>query len=185
MNIHGKLVTLRAICQKDSEILQQWSNDPSLWEMLGGWHFPFPIESTQKWIERLPQDSLNQRFAIEAPGMGIIGTANLVEIDWKNRHAFHGMMLGNKDIRGKGFGKDTIMAIMRYAFEELGMQRLDGSFIEYNTTSIAVYEKCGWKIEGRLRQWYFRNNRFWDKLIAGITKEDYHQYISENDYWKG
>lgn len=184
MNIHGKFVTLRAIRMEDAALLHQWANDPHLWEMLGGWHFPYPFESTQKWIEGLPKDSLNQRFAIEASDLGLIGTANLVDIDWKNRHAFHGMMLGNKDIRGKGLGKDTIMAIMRYAFEELGLQRLDGSFIEYNTTSIAVYEKCGWQIEGRLRQWYFRNNRYWDKLVAGVTKDDYLNLLAQHDYWK-
>ena len=111
----------------------------------------------------------------------MIGTANLVNINWKDRNAFHGMMLGDKNIRGKGYGKDTIMAVMRYAFEELGLQRLDGSMIEYNKPSLAVYVgKCGWKEEGRQRNWYFRKNRYWDKILVGVTRQDYLDLLEKN-----
>jgi RimJ/RimL family protein N-acetyltransferase len=94
------------------------------------------------------------------------------------------MLLGDVDIRGKGYGTDTIMAVMRYAFEELGLERLDGSMIEYNEASLAVYvKKCGWKIEGRQRNYYFRNNRYWDKIVVGVTRGDYAELVAEHHYW--
>ena len=128
---------------------------------------------------------LNQRFAIETPTDGLIGTANLVNIDWKNNHAtFGGLMLGNKEIRGKGYGMDTSMAIMHYAFDELHFERLDGLIIEYNAASIHLFlEKCGWKEEGRQRNWYFRKNRYWDKILIGITRKEYYDFIREIPYW--
>ncbi len=185
MNIMGKKVILRAIEEEDLPALHKWSNLPEIWYNLGGWHFPSSMASMQSWFESLQSDQLNQRFAIEAPDIGLIGTANLVNIDWKNRNAFHGMMLGDKDLRGKGFGVDTIMAIMRYAFEELQLERLDTTIIEYNTISINVYcKKCGWKEEGRRRNWYFRKNRYWDKFIVGIMRQEYYELIGANHYWK-
>lgn len=184
MNILGKKVLLRAIEEEDLPTLHKWANDPEIWYMLGGWHFPSSMAYQKKWFMELQNDSLNQRFAIESPDMGLIGTANLIEIDWKNNHAFHGMMLGDKDIRGKGYGIDTIMAIMRYAFGELHLERLDGSMIEYNEISLIVYcKKCGWKEEGRMRNWYFRKNRYWGKIIVGITRQDYFDLIAKNKYW--
>jgi RimJ/RimL family protein N-acetyltransferase len=183
MNIHGKKVMLRAIELTDAEKLHTWANDPHLWELLGGWHFPSSLESTRAWITNLPKDSLNQRFAIELAGSGLVGTANLVEIDWKNRNAFHGMMLGDTNQRGKGLGTDTIYALMRYAFEELGLQRLDTTIIEYNTASIHTYTKCGWQIEGTNRNFYFRKNQFWNRLVLGITREDYFTLCTESNYW--
>ena len=185
MNIKGNKVLLRAIEENDLELLNKWANDPEIWYMLGSWHFPSSMEYQKRWFMSLQDDRLNQRFAIEAPDVGLIGTANLVQIDWKNNHAFHGMMLGDKDIRGKGYGTDAIMAIMRYAFEELHLERLDGSMIEYNTISLHVYcKKCGWKEEGRLRNWYFRKNRYWDKILVGVTRDDYFALIAENKYWE-
>jgi RimJ/RimL family protein N-acetyltransferase len=185
MNIYGKKIVLRAIEESDLPLLHKWANDPDIWYQLGGWHFPSSMDVQKKWFQSLHVDNLNQRFAIESPDQGLIGTANLVEIDWKNNHAFHGMMLGDKDIRGKGYGIDTIMTVMRYAFEELHLQRLDGSMIEYNVVSLNIYlTKCGWKEEGRARQWYFRKNRYWDKVLVGVTRDDYYSLMEKNKYWE-
>jgi RimJ/RimL family protein N-acetyltransferase len=184
MNIKGKNVTLRAIEKDDLPILHKWANDPEIWNMLGGWHFPSSMDTMEKLFFNYMHDHLNQRFAIEVSDMGIIGTANLVDIDWKNNHAFHGMMLGDKNIRGKGYGVDAIMAIMRYSFEELHLQRLDGSMIEYNEISLNIYcKKLCWKEEGRQRDWYFRKNKYWDKIIVGVTKKDYLEHIISTNYW--
>lgn len=184
MNIKGKTVTLRAIEKEDLSLLHKWSNDPEINYMLGGWHFPSSQQDQEKWFNNLSLSGLNQRFAIDAPSTGLIGMANLVDINWKDRNAFHGMLLGDKDIRGKGYGRDTIMAISRYSFEELGLMRLDGSMIEYNEASINAYLKCGWKIEGRKKNYYFRKNQWWDHIIVGITKEDYFDLIKTNNYWE-
>lgn len=185
MNIIGKKVTLRAIEEKDLELLHKWANDPEIWYMLGGWHFPSSMDYMKKWFGNLMNDQLNQRFAIDTQDLGLIGTVNLVDIDWKNNHAFTGLQIGDKDIRGKGYGVDTFITIERYAFEELHLERLDGSVIEYNQIAYnMITKKCGWKEEGRQRNWYFRKNRYWDKIIVGITRNDYFELIKENNYWE-
>lgn len=184
MNIKGKYVTLRAIEIEDVPLLHKWANDPDIWYMLGGWHFPSNLSYMQKWVENLKNDPLNQRFAIDAPGVGLIGTVSLVDIDWKNNNAFTGLQLGDIDIRGKGYGVDTFMAIQKYAFEELHLERLDGSVIEFNEAGYGFITKhCGWKEEGRQRNWYFRKNRYWDRIIVGITRADYFELMDKKNYW--
>ena len=132
----------------------------------------------------MQSDTLNQRFAIEAPEVGLIGISSIMHIDWRNNHAWHGIVLGDVDIRGKGYGIDGVMATMRYAFEELHLERLDGSMIEYNKKSISFYcEKLGWKEEGRRRNYYFRKGKYWDQIVVGITKNDYEDLVKENKYW--
>lgn len=184
MNIQGKKIVLRAIEREDLPLLQKWANDTEIQYWLGGWHFPTNSNDQEKWFNNLNVNSNHQRFIIETKDLGVIGTANLVDIDWKNKNAFHGMMLGDKDIRGKGYGAETVMTIMRYAFEELGLNRLDGSMIEYNEPSLKMYvEKCGWKEEGKQRNWYFRKNRYWDRVIVGITNKDYCELLKNTNYW--
>lgn len=184
MNIRGKHVLLRAIEREDLPSLNRWANDPEIQHMLGGWHFPTSMRDQDAWFSSLNCKSVDQRFAIELPGLGMVGTANLVSIDWKNRNAFHGMMLGDKDIRGKGYGIDTIMAMMRYAFDELGLMRLDTDMIEYNYASLGVYiNKCGWIEEGRRPEWFFRSGRTWDKVLVGTTRDRYREFVDANGYW--
>ena len=141
MNIQGKILTLRAIERHDLEHLHKWANDPNTQEGIGELHFPSSMDFHTSWFENLKDDHLNQRFVVDAPDVGIIGISTIVKIDWRNRHAWHGLVIGDFSHRGKGYGVDAIMATMRYAFEELNLERLDGSMIEYNETSIAVY--CG------------------------------------------
>ncbi len=183
--IAGKKVGLRAVEADDLPTLHRWANDAELWSNLGGWRFPSSFDSIQRWFAGLKDNALNQRWVIETLDThALIGTANLVDIDWKNRHAFHGMMLGPADLRGQGYGRDTVMAVMRYAFEELGLERLDGDIIEYNEASVGLYVgRCGWKEEGRQRRWHYRRGRFWDRILVGVTREDYSALVQASGYW--
>src|SRR5690606_36816298 len=128
----------------DLALLKKWSSDPEINYMLGGWHFPSSLQDQEKWYNSLAMGSNNQRFAIEVKDIGLIGMANLVEVNWTDRNAFHGMLLGDKETRGKGYGVDTIMAINRYAVEELALMRLNSTIIANNDAPIGVYtKKCG------------------------------------------
>lgn len=182
MNIVGDHVILRAIEEGDLPKLQEWANDSSIQSMLGGWHFPISASDQRKWFESLSFSSTNQRFAIEFPGRGIVGTANLVSIDWQNRTAFHGMLIGDPSLKGKGVALDTVFSIMHYAFNELDLERLDTDIIEYNSRSLEFYtRKCGWKVEGVRPSWYFRKGRRWDKLIVGITRSQYEEFLASRN----
>ncbi|GAB3544275.1 hypothetical protein GCM10027343_19190 [Noviherbaspirillum agri] len=185
MNIRGKKVVLRAPELRDAELLNKWANDPDIWRVLGGWHFPHSSLSTERWISSLNNNSQSSFiFCIETPELGLIGTTNLVQIDWRNRRAEHGIMLGEEEVRGRGFGFDTVMALMRYAFDELGLIRLDTGMVAFNERSINFYTKCcGWEIEGRRRNWYYRGGRYYDLVMAGVTQESYRALVQKTSYW--
>jgi len=184
MNIRGKKIVLRAIEEEDLELLHKWANNPDTQDIMGGIHFPSSMEFHKAWFQSLKGDQLNQRLAIDTPDLGIIGISSIIDINWRNNRAWHGVMLGDADIRGKGYGIDAVMATMRYAFDELHFERLDGSMIEYNTGSYTFYcDKLGWREEGRRRNWFFRRGRYWDQIIVGITRNDYYELLKRNNYW--
>lgn len=184
MNIKGKTLILRAIEEDDLAKLHRWANDAETQDMIGNVHFPSSMDFHRVWFENLKNDTLNQRLAIEAPELGIIGISSIINIDWRNNHAWHGVMLGDADIRGRGYGAEAVMTTMRYAFEELHLERLDGSIIEYNEASYSFYcGKLGWVEEGRQRGWYYRKGRYWDRILVGITRKDYFDLVERTRYW--
>jgi RimJ/RimL family protein N-acetyltransferase len=177
MNIKGKLVTLRAIEETDLPLLHKWANDPEIQDNFGNVHFPSSMDFHKAWFQGLKDDQWNQRFAIEAPDESLIGLSSIINIDWRNSHAWHGVMLGDVNVRGKGYGSDAIMATMGYAFDELHLERLDGGMIEYNMPSLAFYLKMGWKEEGRRRNWYYRKGQYWDQILVGVTVNYYEELL--------
>lgn len=184
MNIKGKYVTLRAIEEEDLELLRGMINDPEMEKMVGGYSFPISKTQQKKWFELISNAQNDIRLIIETEEDGAIGFANIVNIDWKNRSAFHGIKIANKKFRSRGVGTDAVMAVMKYVFEELQLNRLDGSIIEYNEPSRKLYcDKCGWKIEGKRRKAVFKGNQYHDELIVGILREEYEELINKNNYW--
>lgn len=179
MEIRGKFVRLRAVEQRDLELLHKWANDPITQDGIGEIHFPSSMDFHNTWFQNLKNDRLNQRFVVEVAEVGVIGISSIVNIDWRNRHAWHGLALGEASHRGMGYGIDAIMATMRYAFDELNFERLDGAIIEYNKASLAAYcgkrlgRTMGWREEGRRRNYFFRKGRYWDQILVGVTRQDY------------
>ena len=147
MNILGKKVVLRAIELSDCEIIRGMFNDAQMEDLVVGWAFPVSRYAQEKWLEKHYDDQNSFRFVIETEADGPIGIATLTNIDWKNRRATHGIKLSSNEHRGKGVGTDAVMALMRYAFDELGLHRLDSSWFETNAASIALYKKV---LEGNI-----------------------------------
>lgn len=172
MNLKGKNVLLRAIESEDIEFLRKIINDEETEKNVVGWSFAISKYEQEKWYQSQIQNKNNIRYIIEVEERPI-GLATLTNIDWKNRKACHGIKLFGNDIKGKGYGTDTVKTIMKYAFEELQLNRLYGSILEYNIASKALYEKCGWKVEGIAKKSVFKNNKYNDELLLGILKEDY------------
>lgn len=186
MNIRGKKVILRALERSDMESLRSYHNDPDIGPLLGGWSHPISSDQQNKWFDSLSFDGKHLRFAIETEVDGFIGISTITNIDLKNRSAYHGIIIGKKNMQGHGYGRDTVMTTMKYAFEELQLHRLDGDIVEHNIPSYKLYVgKCGWREEGRVREHAYRNNRFYDRIIVGILKREYEELCEQSQYWSG
>lgn len=183
MNIYGKHVVLRAMEMKDCEMVREMFNDPEMENVVVGWAFPVSSYAQEQWLAHHYSDQNSFRFVIETKEDGAVGIATLTDIDWKNRRATHGIKLANKERRSKGIGTDTVMAIMRYAFDELGLHRLDGSWFDNNIASKSLYTKCGWKAEGLRRDYIYKHGEYRDLTVVGILESDYRELINNNHYW--
>lgn len=183
MNIYGKKVVLRAMELEDCELVRGMFNDPEIEAMVTGWAFPISRFAQEQWYRTHYNDTDNYRFVIESLDGTALGIATLTNIDWKNRCALHGMKLARRNDGHKGFGTDTVMAIMRYAFDELQLHRLNGSWFSYNIPSKSMYMKCGWKEEGIQRECVFKGGKYRDIIITGILESDYRELINKNHYW--
>jgi len=185
MNIYGKFIVLRAMQQADMEMIVEMFNSPEIESLVQGWTFPMSLEQQNKWFERNINDQSDFHFVIECPNEGAVGIATLKDIDWKNRRAGQGIKIRSSKYRARGIGTDTVMAIMRYAFDELGLHRLDSGRFEDNIASRKLYEKCGWHTEGRRREYIYKNGSWRDWVYMGILESEYRKLIEETRYWSG
>lgn len=183
MDIMGKKTRLRAMEKKDCEMVCGMFNDPGIESLVVGWAFPLSLYAQEKWFDNHFNDNKDFRFVIETEEDGAVGIATLTDIDWKNRCATHGIKLAKKEYRSKGIGTDSVMAIMRYAFDELQLNRLDSAWLPENVVSRGMYMKCGWIEEGTRRNYIYKNGKYNDLFIGGILASEYYELVQKNHYW--
>lgn len=184
MNIYGKKVILRAVEKKDSNLLLSLINSPELEYWVVGNSLPVSSIQQNAWIDNVSNSRTDIRLIVENEAEISVGFANIVQIDYVNRSAVHGVKF-SKEHRGAGYAKDTVMAVMKYAFDTLNLNRLESTILEYNQPSVNLYTKaCGWRIEGVKKSAVYKNGKYNDLIMIAITKEDYIDFLKFNNYWE-
>jgi RimJ/RimL family protein N-acetyltransferase len=83
------------------------------------------------------------------------------------------VLIGPPEMRGKGYGQSLVREVLRFAFENLALRRVDLQVYAFNTSAIASYERAGFKREGCLRKHYKYGDELWDLIWMGILKEEW------------
>lgn len=73
---------------------------------------------------------------------------------------------------GKGYMTEVLTRVIRFCFEELGLNRVEADHFAENPASGKVMEKSGMKREGYARQKYCKDGVFHDAVLYAILKED-------------
>lgn len=183
MELKGRKVVLRALEEEDLEMLRVLTNSEDYEKMIVGWSFPISKKDQREWYESCHNGLDRLRYIIETEE-GAVGMIGLRDIDWKNGSAHGlGMRIAKKEIRTRGLATDAWMTLLKYSFDELRLNRIYGSALEYNKASQRVCEKVGFVQEGIIRQAVYKNGKFHNLIIYGILREDYEKLIQENHYW--
>jgi RimJ/RimL family protein N-acetyltransferase len=169
----GEQVYLRPIELEDAPQLQIWINDPRVTRTLLLAR-PWNLLAEREWIEKRANgpESVFLAIALRADDE-IIGTTGLQLIDWRNRHASFGIVIGEPDEWGRGYGREATALMLRHAFETLNLHRVWLHVYDYNERGIRAYESVGFRREGVLREGNFREGRYSDVVVMGILRGEW------------
>ncbi len=177
----GKRIYLRPLEMSDLERCLRWINDPEVTRTLA-MHRPWSELREREWLERLYRDERDIPLAIVLKEDDRhIGNVGLHQLNWKDRHAMLGIMIGEKDEWGKGYGTEAVELMLRYGFERLNLHRIYLYVHEHNPRAIRCYEKAGFRHEGTLREAYFLEGRYYDTLVMGILRQEWEALRSAGD----
>ncbi len=157
------------IIQNDSLTLRPGpENDPEISKMLEDQEILDNLSERHRYIQKMPQSLY---FRIEAEGMAI-GQIVLTALRWYNHKAEISLFLASEH-QSKGYGKLALQMLVDYAFRKMNLYRLEAEIMEYNKSSIALFEKLGFVREGRLREARFHDGRYYDILRYGLLQREY------------
>ena len=172
--MEGKKVRIRALRKKDLGEIMKWINDYEVTRTLASFLYPTSQEEEIKWLENtLQPNDRNKAFVIETKKGEYLGHIGLHRIDWKNRNAEVGIVIGKKKHWNKGYGTDAMMTILDFAFNRMNLHKIYLRVFDFNKGAIRSYEKCGFKKEGLLREIFYNEGKYHNLVMMGILKKEY------------
>ena len=171
--LEGERVRLEPPRPEYFPVYQRWFADMEVTRYLL-YRFPFTTKWEEEWLEQVSRDPHQVMWAIVLKHNGrLIGNAALEHVDWRNRRAESGIVIGEKDEWGKGYAGEAMCLRTRYAFRELGLQKLITTVVGPNDASRRGLERAGYRQCGLYRRHFLVDGQWHDMWIGEIFKEDW------------
>lgn len=139
-------------------------------------------EMQKKWFDGLVNDKSTQMFSVrvflQQESQTTVGVCGLTSIHPTHRSAEISLYVApeyQKRIRGAG----VIKTLVRYAFEEMNLNRVWGDTFSYNDKEILNLQELGFKHEGTLRQSYWKEGEYIDSVVQGMLRTDYEKAVKQ------
>jgi RimJ/RimL family protein N-acetyltransferase len=174
VNIEGGLVALGPHRRDLIPTYQRWVNDFGMLRTMGAIPpKPTTLEQEEAWYAGNTGPG-EVRFTIyERAGWRPIGTTAFQGPDFRNRSAVFGIFIGETDARGKGYGTETTILMLDYAFTVLGLHSVMLIVAEFNLAGLRAYQKAGFREFGRRRQCRWMGGRLWDDVYMDCLAPEF------------
>ncbi|MCB0670211.1 MAG: GNAT family N-acetyltransferase [Saprospiraceae bacterium] len=139
---------------------------------------PGNIEVTEKMLEKLFDEKQSStrgwtiRRQFDDQFIGVIGM-NLAAERFRMAEMHYSLL---PDYWGQGYATEAVRGLIGYAFEELGLHRLEAGVATGNLASIRVLEKAGMTREGLKRKILPIRGTWVDNFHYAILDEDERDY---------
>ncbi len=111
-------------------------------------------------------------FSIETLEGELVGGINIHSMDQRNGTFETGSRI-YRAFRGRGYGFEAKIIVLRYAFYEMRFQKYNIRCLESNQPMIRHAARLGCQPEGRIRRHNYTDGRFYDDLLFGLTREEF------------
>lgn len=169
--LEGKVVNLRPIKKEDLKYIQIWINDL---EVQYYSQENYPVYFNPAVVKYIYDDGIKGKryiFIMEDKSGEVVGEIWLYPIDFSRKIAELVIIIGKKDVRGKGYGRDAINIIKEYAFKNIGLNSIYLKVFSFNTRAIKCYMACGFTVVERNNRKVIRFGVKYDELIMQLKKD--------------
>lgn len=175
ITVAGERVALGPLRRDLLPLYDRWFNDPEV-----GRHYfpqvrPHTREEREAWYERLARGEPDsaQFLIYERATLRPIGKAHLDGIDHVNRTAAFGILIGERDCWGKGYGTEATRLVLDYGFTLLGLHNIVLTVDADHERATRAYRRAGFREIGRRREARRRGNRVCDEIYMDCLATEF------------
>ena len=166
-------VLLREVEPSDIDAYLAAGVSPEIHRMYGGDPGNLPEASVARardWFNEM--QSAPSAFVIEVEGQAV-GHLRLHSFEMHDGRARLAIGLFREEHLSKGIGRKAIALLLRHAFDELKLHRVDLRVLGFNKRAIRCYTACGFVLEGTEREAVLIGNTWQDDCIMSVLRDEY------------
>ena len=103
-----------------------------------------------------------------------IGVCSLQDIDYLNRKGHIARFLWDKNMRGMGYGTEVLSFLIQFGFDKINLNKVIVSNVASNVAAERSCLKLGFTMEGKLRQEFYANGKYYDINYFGMLRQQYY-----------
>jgi RimJ/RimL family protein N-acetyltransferase len=175
-HLHGERVTLREYQTDDIDGIRAWANDMDTVRYLSARYWmPQSYADAADFVDHAMRAGTNGAFfVIAARDTGAyLGQIDLFSINWRVRSAEMAIVMGRDALRGQGLGTEAIGLLLRYAFNMLGLTRVELEVASQNERAIRCYLRAGFVLEGVKRQAFMVDGKHADLTVMAVLNDEW------------
>lgn len=170
----GQRVHLVPIDKANMATAIAWLADPEVNRFLLSGHEPITLEEEARWYDEMTASENDHVFEVHvSEDDRYIGNVGLHKIDPRHRSGELGIVIGSKPDQERGYGRDAMVTLLRFAFGELGLHRVFLYCDPENVRAARAYRAIGFTEVGHARDAVFINDRFHDHLIFDMLEDEF------------
>ncbi len=140
---------------------------------LTGTHSDFTLAEVERWLRsRADHHDRADWAAMDIASGQFVGEVVLLDLDPSNEVAGFRIGLSDPTVYGRGYGTEMTRLVLHYAFDTIGLHRVELQVYEHNPRALRVYEKCGFRVEGRRRDALLWDGVRYDSLMMAVLRTD-------------
>ena len=163
-------ISYRQIERWDLKLLRDWRNLDEIRSRTREYRL-LNMVNQEDWFESMSRNRSNEMYLISLDFISV-GVCGLCNIDWVNRNAEVSVYIGAEYARRGGIGTAALKMLERKAFDEFNLHKLWAEIYSNNPISVALFEKCGYVEEGRLKEQVFKGGQYLDSVFFSLYREN-------------
>ena len=177
----GTKCYLSPCSQEEAEKWTEWDNDLEIAVPLGDEAYtPYTLEKMREILDDVSKQQSHIFSIVNLETETAIGRCLLFNVDLVNRQATLGIVIGEKEYWGKGFGQDGTKLLLDYGFNLLNLNSITLGTFSFNVRAQACFRKVGFKEIGRRRQARIIGNKKFDLILMDMLAEEFGSpYVSQ------